>query len=373
MMPAGFLQASANMQEPKYDQSTPISIWQTYTGGFNLGIHEYVSGNFDYRVTQIKKPSSNFKSGYLFIHNGNLFAQDLANSKQYTFNPNEKFTRSRKKVSSIGVYKSSFFQFDFDDKANKIYACPISNIRECKSVDLHPGTFTYMYAEKNNSVLAISNWGDAVLWRDGSWCRLTMDSDFWACENPQPDILRQPRGLQFYSSVHYQEKVLVGAWPTGRIYEFDGATLKPSEFSPPFTEEFKSSRLGFEAQSMAVYCGDLFVGYWPKGEVWRWDRLEEKWSLFYRFFSESPDESFVPYANRTPDGLPGSFFGQRITSLIPFGNDLYLATSNLGGWTLDSKANAVIGKRATKEYGAIYKISRYGCKSTYYKKIIKQR
>jgi hypothetical protein len=360
------LPALANIQEPKYDQSTPISMWQTYEGGLNLGIHEYVSGTFDYQVTQIKKPSSNFKSGYLFIRDRNLFARNLATNKLYSFKSNGEFKRFRKKISSLGVYKTSIFQFNFDYEANKIYACLISNIQKCNSVDLHPGTFPYMFAEKNNSVITISNWGDALLWKDGNWCRMTMASDLWACENPQPDILRRPREIQFYSSIHYQEKVLVGEWPTGRIYEFDGAILKPSDFSPPFTEEFKSSRLGFEAQSMAVYCGDLFVGYWPKGEVWRWDRLKEKWSLFYRFFSESPNESFVPYANRTPDGLPGSFFGQRITSLIPFGNDLYVATSNLGAWTKDLVGNTVIGRVASKEYGAVYKISRYGCKSTYY-------
>ena len=193
-----------------------------------------------------------------------------------------------------------------------------------------------------------------------------MSNDVWTCEEPQPDILQQPRKIQFYSSVLYQGRVLLGEWPTGRIYEFDGATLKPSDMTPPFIEAKALDRLGYEAQSMAEYCGDLFFGYWPKGEVWRWDRLNEKWSLFHRFFTELPEETFIPHSNRTPDDLNPSFFGQRVTSLVPFDDALYVATSNLNTWSSKVKAEEIIGKSLATEYGSIYKITRYGCKSTYF-------
>jgi hypothetical protein len=134
--------------------------------------------------------------------------------------------------------------------------------------------------------------------------------------------------------------------------------------TPPFIEKQVLNRLGYEAQSMAEYCGDLFIGYWPKGEVWRWDHLNEKWSLFQRFFTELPNEDFIPHANRKPDDLDSAFFGQRITSLVPFDNALYVATSNLNVWSSKTKAQKIIGESLAAEYGAIYKITRYRYKST---------
>lgn len=117
---------------------------------------------------------------------------------------------------------------------------------------------------------------------------------------------------------------------------------------------------------MAEYCGDLFVGYWPKGELWRWDHISEKWSLFQRFFTPAPYEDFIPYSSRQLDGLPSAFFGQRITSLVPFSESLYVTTSNLNGWNREVSARVVLENGKAKEYGAIYKITRYGCNSTYF-------
>jgi hypothetical protein len=136
--------------------------------------------------------------------------------------------------------------------------------------------------------------------------------------------------------------------------------------TPPPIKAQVLNRLGYEAQSMAEYCGDLFVGYWPKGDVWSWDHLNEKWSLFHRFFTESPEESFIPHSNRPPDYLDSSFFGQRITALVPFDDALYVITSNLNNWSTSEKAEEIIGKSLATEYGAILKITRYGCKSTYF-------
>lgn len=350
-----------------YDRSTSIAYWQSYEGSPYRGIHEYLDGDFSFQIEKIKKPSSDFHTGYAFIHKGELIFEDRANSYQYVLGPFGSFKKVEKELADRGVYRSRAYQFHFNRHNGKISACLILNNKICSGIEIHSGTFPYVYAVKNNSVLSISNWGDALLFRDGVWCRMQMNNDIWSCKKPQPDMLNQPRKIQFYSSVLYLGRVLLGEWPTGRIYEFDGSTLKPSDMTPPFIEAQALNRLGYEAQSMAEYCGDLFIGYWPKGEVWRWDQLNKKWSLFHRFFTDSPDEAFIPHSNRKSDNLSSSFFGQRVTSLIPFDNALYVATSNLNAWSSTAKAEKIIGKSLADEYGAIYKITRYGCKSTYFK------
>ncbi|UVL17968.1 hypothetical protein LOY44_18465 [Pseudomonas sp. B21-044] len=177
--------------------------------------------------------------------------------------------------------------------------------------------------------------------------------------------LTHPREIQFYSSVAYRGKQLLGEWPTGRIYEFDGTQLKPSDMTPPRIAEQVPLRLGYEAQSMAEYYGDLYVGYWPKGEVWRYGYQTGEWTLFKRFFSSVEGEPFIPYARRPTDSLDQAFFGQRITALVPYEGALYVATSNLRTWTSSAAIPDVMDPTRLAEYGALYKVTRQGCRTIY--------
>lgn len=160
---------------------------------------------------------------------------------------------------------------------------------------------------------------------------------------------------------------MLGEWPTGRLYEFDGKNLFPSEMTPPTIEAKAKLKLGYEAQSMAEYCGDLFVGYWPKGELWRYDNQSASWSLFQRFFSDEGGEEFIPYSNREDTALDSAFFGQRITALVPFNQSLYVVTSNLREWKTSQIIPDTITEDKVNEYGRVYKITRYGCISSYLK------
>jgi hypothetical protein len=367
-----FLLYKANNQSPiknseiKYDQKSQISYWQTYDASPYLGVHEYVKGSYEFRVEQIKKPSSDFHSGFAFVSNKKLVFEDRANWKQFILTTDGSYQKVKIPNTERGNYKTSNRKFSYDSKHNVISACLISNPESCISVSIKLGTFPYVYASKNNSVIAITNYGDALLFKEGTWCRMQMNNDVYRCATPMLAPIQEPRKIQFYSSVVYRDRVLIGEWPTGRIYEFDGKELKPSNMTPPFIERQVASRLGYEAQSMAEYCGDLFVGYWPKGELWRWDHIAEKWSLFHRFFTSSPDEAFIPYSDRPKDNLDNAFFGQRITGLVPFSESLYVTTSNLLAWRREISALKILEKEKVKEYGAIYKVTRYGCKSTYF-------
>lgn len=135
--------------------------------------------------------------------------------------------------------------------------------------------------------------------------------------------------------------------------------------TPPKIAELANQRLGYEAQTMAEYCGDLFVGYWPKGEVWRYDHTARVWKFFNRFFSNVKGETFIPYSDREVDGLDSSFFGQRVTAMVPFEGALYVTTSNLRTWTSSDSAPETIAPSKVAEYGAIYKVTKPGCTTNY--------
>lgn len=89
---------------------------------------------------------------------------------------------------------------------------------------------------------------------------MSMRDDIYSCTNPELPILSVPRAIQFYSSINYQGRVLLGEWPTGRLYEFDGVELKPSNMTPPEIAKLSDKRLGYEAQTMAEYCGICLSG-----------------------------------------------------------------------------------------------------------------
>lgn len=347
----------------EYDKSSPIAYWQTYSQSSLHGVHEYVEGEFPFKVEKIPPPSEAFRTGYAFINDAEIYFEDRGNYIQYQSDGKGGYRQVR--LPKNDKYISSGLEFKFDDGTGVLSACKLSDVSKCSGINVKLGTFPYVYASKNNSVIAITNYGDALLFRDGAWCRMSMRDDVYSCASRDELPLVEPRAIQFYSSVLYQGRVLVGEWPTGRLYDFDGSTLKPSDMTPPKFSKLSGMRMGYEAQSMAEYCGDLFVGYWPKGEVWRYDHASREWMFFDRFFSGEKDEQFIPYKDRKDDGLGDAFLGQRVTALVPFEGSLYVSTSNLRSWKSTDKVPESVGAKKIKEYGAIYKITRHGCKSTY--------
>lgn len=380
-----------------YTNKAPISYWQTYNQSPKLGAHEFIDGEYDFHIEKLKSPASDFKTGYIFINKGALFFEDRGNNIQYKVDKKGNYTKYKfdnssyieYRTTSTGnyvnykpvrhnsaidaalpkrntySYNSPTHNFTFDVKTGILSACPLSGRKKCETVSVQAGTFPYVYASKNSATISITNYGDALLFKKNKWCRMSMAEDVYSCITPEPLPLTEPRKIQFYSSIAYQGQILIGEWPTGRIYEFDGAILKPSNMTPPTIAAHSDLRLGYEAQSMAEYCGDLFVGYWPKGEVWRFDRQTRHWQFFKRFFSDVEGEAFIPYSDRPADHLNSSFFGQRVTALIPYKNSLYVATSNLSAWTSKVSIPKGMDTGKIREYGSIYKVTRHGCRSTY--------
>jgi hypothetical protein len=336
--------------------SVELSGWQTYCGSETGREHVWEPTDGELTVERLPFVSSTFRSGYAFVRKGNLIAYDLSSGEQFSFDQdNNSFTP----VNTDGCTQFVTSTHTFSREEGYVAACPIGG-GECTVILIAENTFSFVFAEHNGKVLAASNWGDVVIFDGSEWCRTYPIEDVYRCD-PNAPMVTEPRKVQFYSSITYMGVTLVGEWPTGRLFEFDGDQLGPSNlFQPPFVT---GEELGYEAQSMAEYCGDLFVGYWPRGEIWRRERWTGIWSMAFRAFSHPVEEEpLIPYYHRPQDNLPAAFYGQRITALVPFGDSLYAVTSNLNEWPIGYEPE-ILTNEETAEYGTMYRLNIAGCET----------
>ena len=340
-------------------QGAPIKMWQTY-GATPNGVHEWYDIDFEYTVTRL--PDLPMRTGYAFTDGNNLFFFNRANGNLFQYKNN--YTTYERVYFSLLRFQSGMHEFFNRD--GYVYACSLFDETNYKTIQIAEGSFVYVYAQYNNDVIAITNYGEPIVFRNNEWYRMTMVDDDVYKISPDADMLTGHSGKQFYSSIIYQGKTLLGEFPSGRIYEFFGDVLKVSDMSPPeellfISPEFIGQRK--EAQSMAIYGGDLFVGYWPDGVILRYDYKQKSWSQFTRLFT-FPAEGKNLFLDYTP--IPSSFYGQRVTCLVPFEDALYAVTSNLNEWYDDVVPSPLLTEEQIKQYGAVYRIYRPGCKTTYF-------
>lgn len=344
--------------------------WNSYSSNEIGEMHFFVKNNTNddavELINNIGKPSVEFKTGYSFIKDKNIYFIDKGNEFVYAYNEN-KFIEKKEIIINNNYYTNGY-KFGYEN--DYIYACKIKNEDNCKIIKIKNGTWPYVFAGDKNGVISITNYGEMLIFKDDNWCRASEGrGEMYSCKYDNNIILEEPRGKQFYSSIFYNGKTLIGSWPTGRIYEFDGEVLKPSNLSLYLNSQYCDK----EAQSMAIYCGDLYVGYWPRGEVAVYDLIDEKWIANYSFFSNSSQyDDKIPYSDIDFEGTT-SFLGQRISSLQPYSNKLFVSTSNLRNWHVGIKDPVFLSKQKIDEYGMIYSIFKKGCLTTFldvYKKKI---
>lgn len=338
-----------------------ISGWQTYFQ-FN-GIHKFHVSTDDYTVQKFATDPV-LRTGYGYVSNGQLMVRDVANGGEFFLDGGVFLPNPTPPVKPY-TFHSGDWKFDFVSADGQFSACN-ELAGGCVYIEVEKSTFPFVYAESANAVLAITNWGDAVKFDGENWCRMEKANDVWSCPINQQPPLEEPRREQFYSSALFQGKTYLGHWPTGVLYYFDGNRLSPDRrMTPPPIWESRSQDLGYEAQSMSVYCGDFFVGYWPRGEIWRFDRQSSEWHFLERLFSHGSEDSFVPYLNRESDDFVGAFFGQRVTTLVPHDDSLFAFTANLNSWTTSIQNPVWLTEDEIQEYGAIWRIYRSGCETMY--------
>ncbi len=207
------------------------------------------------------------------------------------------------------------------------------------------GEFVYAYGQLEDKILAATNTGGVYVFDGREWSVLV-----------EPG----PHSYQVYSMLNYYDVLLLGHYPTGEIYQYDGESLKHLPGWPPVLEGV--SKNAREAQTLTIYGGDLYAGVWPWGEVWRYNRNDETWYFVQRMFShpEITDVTTHPYEEETKaTGAVLNLWGQRVTSMVPFNDSLYISTSSKGGAMFDSKFDFLADGR-WKDYGKVYRLTRPG-------------
>lgn len=212
-----------------------------------------------------------------------------------------------------------------------------------------PREFVYCYGQSGHRVLAATNTGGVFVLADGAWHTV---------RPPDPKV-----SFQIYSSVNLRERLLLGQYPSGELWQLDGLQLQRLAGWPPVLPGVRSAAR--EAQTLSIYAGKLYAGVWPWGEVWRMDPHDESWSFLGRMFSHpTPTDAVThPYENETKALDPVlNRWGQRVTSLTPWGDSLYIATSAKGPNAYEDKFDFMTRDQA-QEYGAVYRYRVPGCVS----------
>lgn len=201
--------------------------------------------------------------------------------------------------------------------------------------------FVYAFGQLNDQVVAATNTGGLYVFKDNKWVVLV-----------EPD---RGTSFQIYTIINHFDSLLMGHYPTGELYEYNGENLKlKSDWPPVMPGVHKQAR---EAQTCAIYGGELYTGVWPWGEVWRFDQDSGVWHFVDRMFSHPAltDKFRHPYEENLfdSDGVK-NVWGQRVTSLIPHGDSLFVGTS---AKTTTSAGPTFLSQADYGEYGSVVRLS----------------
>ena len=241
-----------------------------------------------------------------------------------------------------------------DEGFSKLYACPWTP-DEVGGVDLGRATMItlpvvgevpFSFGQLGGEVLTCSNIGGVYVFDGESWR---------AAVEPQLDS-----SYQVYSMINFYDRLLLGQYPTGLLFEYSGDEVTLIEGWPPRMEGV--SARAREAQTTAIYGGDLFVGVVPWAELWRYNPDTDRWTFMRRMFSHPPvtDETDHPYENEcTALGIVANLWEHRVTSLVPHGSLLMLSTSAKTPIEWKPEYDFVGGDRL-EEYGAVIRLTMPG-------------
>ncbi len=232
---------------------------------------------------------------------------------------------------------------------SKLYACPWKPIEG--AVDLGKATVMtvpivgevpYAYGQLGDQVISCSNIGGVYALRDGHWRTLVEGSKKYS--------------YQVYAGCTYYDQLLLGQYPSGELFAFDGKTVERIEGWPPVMKGVSGSAR--EAQTIVLYGGELYVGVWPWGEVWRYHHESGEWNLARRMFTHPAltDATTHPYEleSKTLGGVANQW-GQRVTSMVPLKDSLLISTSAKWPCEWEPKFDFV-GNDAWKEYGSVTRV-----------------
>jgi len=237
---------------------------------------------------------------------------------------------------------------------NELVACPWTyenkiplTLKDGCAIPLGtPREFVYAYGQLHHQVVAATNTGGIYVYDGNRWSTLL-----------EPDV---NVSFQIYAMLNYGNELLMGQYPTGELFSYDGKTLKHlSDWPPAMPGVQKRAR---EAQTLTLYGGDLYVGVWPWGEIWKYGDASQGWQFQDRMFTHPAptDATTHPYETETKQaGGILNRWGQRVTSLVPLGNSLFISTSSKGGYPFDANYPFLSTEKA-QEYGKVYQVRQPG-------------
>ena len=165
------------------------------------------------------------------------------------------------------------------------------------------------------------------------------------------------KSWQAYGMLTLYDKLVIGHYPTGSLYQYDANGLQL--FSPAIPVPDAVSANAREAQTLAIYGGELYAGVWPWGELWRYDSDANAWAFVTRVF-DSPEpnkDDQEPFARAMKGKADDyNYWGQRITSLTNHENALYIATFNKRGMPFKPAEHDMIDADTLAQYGRVHKL-----------------
>ena len=239
------------------------------------------------------------------------------------------------------------------DGFSKLYACPWTP--DDPQVDLERavvftlpvvGETTFAWGLLGQQIVTGSNIGGFYLFEDGRWRKLL-----------EPNL---KVSYQLYSSMAFYDRLLMGQYPTGRLFEFNSQTITDRAGWPPVPPGVSANAR--EAQTTVIYGGELLVGVWPWGELWRFHPDSRGWQLMQRMFDHPQVSAAVthPYDIENQNNLVKNQWGQRVTSLVTSGDALFVSTSAKDPCAWDPTQNPFLAPDKWKSYGSVYSITMPG-------------
>ncbi len=243
------------------------------------------------------------------------------------------------------------------DGFSKLYACPWttddSTVDLTKSIIFNlpiVGETTFAWGQLKNQIVTGSNIGG-----------------FYVFENKKWRMLLAPKlkvSYQLYSTMIFHDKLLMGQYPTGRIFQYDGSQITDLPGWPPKLKGVSGSSR--EAQTTVIYGGDIFVGVWPWGELWRYNPDSGSWAFTQRMFDHPTlsKEITHPYDVENRDGKVSNQWGQRVTSLITADESLFVSTSSKSPIKWYPSKFPFLAPKKWESYGSVHKLTMPGHKSS---------
>lgn len=233
---------------------------------------------------------------------------------------------------------------------SKLHACPWSP--EQSTVDLSQsivltlpvvGETTFAWGQLGRQIVTGSNIGGFYVFEEGRWRMLL---------KPELGV-----SYQLYPTMAFHDRLLMGQYPTGRLFLYDGERITDQPGWPPkFPGVSGSAR---EAQTTVIYGGDVFVGVWPWGELWRYNPDSKRWAFARRVFDhpDLSDKVTHPYDVENSGNPISNLWGQRITSLVTSGPHLFLSTSAKAPCPWEPEKFPFLAPDNWQSYGSVYRLS----------------